>query len=72
MNKLIALCTSFSCTSENTRFNQSKYSIKEVSKSTINCPDCNSILLWKNKGQNARVKDAVHLKNKKNPRVYFL
>lgn len=45
-----AYCTSIRCSANRYTESMSKYSIKEVHKSKIECPDCGSILFWTKKG----------------------
>jgi len=43
----IAYCSSQKCSSDIRFENASKYAIKQVHISTIECPQCGSILIWK-------------------------
>jgi len=63
MSKLIAFCTSRSC-SEIRYENRSNYAIKDVPKTASVCPDCKSALLWKKENSRQPVKDVVHKRNR--------
>lgn len=64
MNKLLAYCTSRTCTVG--RFeNTSNYKVKDVSKTANICPDCGSALLWKKENTKAKVKDVAPRQHKR-------
>jgi len=64
MSKLLAFCTSRSC-SEIRYENRSNYAIKDVPKSASVCPECKSALLWKKENTRQSVKDPVFPKKKR-------
>lgn len=60
---LKAYCTSRRCSSARYE-NISKHAVKDVSKNTVDCPDCGSVLLWRKENTRNFVKDVVHTRNK--------
>jgi uncharacterized C2H2 Zn-finger protein len=63
MRKLLAYCTSRSC-SEIRYENRSNYAVKDVPKTATQCPQCKSALLWRKENSRNIVKDIVFLRNK--------
>lgn len=62
-NDLKAFCTSRRCAQVRYE-NLSNYAVKDVKKTTVERPDCQSVLLWKKENSRYRVKDIVHKRNK--------
>jgi len=62
-NELKAFCTSRKCAQIRYE-NLSNYAVKDVKKTQVECPDCQSVLLWKKENSRNRVKDIVFKRNK--------